>query len=86
METPNSVVPETFSKFGNQDAKNNVQVLPGIPTTIFRIRTDSEVTFYMLSQIIRYGRYDVNGFVPSGEFRYKWDDSAQWFGVEKVVY
>ena len=143
VETPNSVVPEIFSKFGSQDAKNNVQVLPGIPTTIFRIRTDSGITFYMLSHgdaagfgthqtligrrkdgtfvkyfetreikkryfdsrtasrtsdelgkiafeentmIIRYGKYDVNGFVPSGEFRFKWDDSAQWFGVERVVY
>lgn len=23
---------------------------------------------------------------PKGEFRFKWDDKAQWFGVEKVVY
>lgn len=24
--------------------------------------------------------------VPKGEFRFKWDDAAQWFGVEHVVY
>lgn len=23
---------------------------------------------------------------PAGEFRFKWDDAAQWFGVEQVVY
>ena len=25
-------------------------------------------------------------FVKAGEFRFKWDDAAQWFGVEQVVY
>lgn len=24
--------------------------------------------------------------IKSGEFRFKWDDAAQWFGVEQVVY
>ena len=24
--------------------------------------------------------------IESGEFRFKWNDAAQWFGVEKVVY
>ena len=24
--------------------------------------------------------------VTKGEFRFKWDDKAQWFGVEQVVY
>ena len=23
---------------------------------------------------------------PEGEFRFKWDDKAQWFGVEQIVY
>lgn len=27
-----------------------------------------------------------NGFTERGEFRFKWDDKAQWFGVEQVVY
>ncbi|MBQ9572939.1 MAG: hypothetical protein IJR22_06065 [Acidaminococcaceae bacterium] len=22
----------------------------------------------------------------AGELRFKWDDNAQWFGVEKIVY
>ena len=30
------------------------------------------------------GRYGITK--PLGEFRFKWDDKAQWFGVEKVVY
>ena len=26
------------------------------------------------------------GYVKEGEFRFKWDEKAQWFGVEHVVY
>lgn len=42
--------------------------------------------------IIQYSRYhrglknNRGGYVKEGEFRFKWDDSAQWFGVEQVVY
>lgn len=25
-------------------------------------------------------------YVIEGEFRFKWDDAAQWFSVEQVVY
>lgn len=27
-----------------------------------------------------------HGFVNEGEFRFKWDEAAQWFGVEQIVY
>lgn len=42
--------------------------------------------------IIQYNRYhrglknNRGGYVKEGEFRFKWDDAAQWFGVEQVVY
>ena len=41
--------------------------------------------------IIEYSRYHKNlgkhgNLIKEGEFRFKWDDSAQWFGVEQVVY
>lgn len=28
----------------------------------------------------------ANRNIKIGEFRFKWDDSAQWFGIEQVVY
>ena len=41
--------------------------------------------------IIEYSRYhkssgNRDNFIKEGEFRFKWDDKAQWFGVEQVVY
>ena len=30
--------------------------------------------------------YNPHRTVETGEFRFKWDDAAQWFGVEKIVY
>ena len=36
--------------------------------------------------IIEYARYNKSVKVKAGEFRFKWDDKAQWFGVEQVVY
>ena len=39
------------------------------------------------SQItIEYAQYGKSGKIKSGEFRFKWDDAAQWFGIEQVVY
>ncbi|MBR3747159.1 MAG: hypothetical protein IKN27_09395, partial [Selenomonadaceae bacterium] len=40
---------------------------------------------------IEYSRYHRNAgkrgqFIKAGEFRFKWDEAAQWFGVEQVVY
>ena len=31
-------------------------------------------------------KYHLNGNKRGGEFRFKWDDKAQWFGIEQVVY
>ena len=37
--------------------------------------------------IVQYYRWHWKGTsVPEGEFRFKWNDSAQWFGIEQVVY
>ena len=41
--------------------------------------------------IIEYSRYHKNSgkhgnLIKEGEFRFKWDDATQWFGVEQVVY
>ena len=37
--------------------------------------------------IVVYRRWHWKGpSEPEGEFRFKWDDAAQWFGIEKIVY
>lgn len=36
--------------------------------------------------IIGYERYGKSGSFKAGEFRFKWDDKAQWFGVEQIKY
>ena len=37
--------------------------------------------------IVTYRRLERTGISETeGEFRFKWDDEAQWFGVEQVVY
>lgn len=39
------------------------------------------------SIVIVYRRWHWKGMSdPEGEFRLKWDDKAQWFGIEQVVY
>ncbi|MBO6179819.1 MAG: hypothetical protein J6O04_11625 [Selenomonadaceae bacterium] len=39
------------------------------------------------SIVIKYFRWHWNGeSQPEGEFRLKWDDKADWFGIEQVVY
>lgn len=39
------------------------------------------------SIVIVYRRWHWKGMSdPEGEFRFKWDDAAQWFGIEQVVY
>ena len=39
------------------------------------------------TMVIEYGRYHgKRGFVNEGEFRFKWDEKAQWFSVEQVIY
>ena len=144
VTTPNSKYPEIFSKFGGSDVKNTIQDVPGIPTFIWLIKTNSEMTFYVIEHgsaagfgsnctligknkkgtfvkyfdtykvkdqylgernhrgisdewnkfsfqddtiIIRYGKYGrYSVFNAIGEFRFKWDNTAQWFGVEHIVY
>ena len=37
--------------------------------------------------IITYQRMQKNhNFVNEGEFRFKWDEKAQWFGIEQIIY
>ena len=39
------------------------------------------------TMIIEYKRsYNRQGYVREGEFRFKWDNNAQWFGVEQIIY
>ena len=39
------------------------------------------------SIVVTYRRWHWKGTSkPEGEFRFKWDESAQWFGVEHIVY
>ena len=133
-----------LSRYGSKDIKNAVQISPGIPTNIWRVKTDSARTFFIIEQgnaagfgiyhvvigknkdgkwvkffntrdvknqylgkkserniggewgvfhfaenaiIMKYGKYErYNVFNAQGEFRFTWDDAAQWFGVEQVVY
>ena len=49
----------------------------------FRVKGDTIV--------IEYSRYHKNSgqrgnLVKEGEFRFKWDDVAQWFGIEQIIY
>ena len=36
--------------------------------------------------VIEYSKYDKMGKIKIGEFRFKWDEKAQWFSVEQVKY
>ena len=48
-----------------------------------------KITFKNDLIIIEYRRFSNNNFnniTERGEFRFKWDDAAQWFGIEKVTY
>ncbi len=37
--------------------------------------------------IVTYKNYsDMGQIINQGEFRFKWNDAAQWFGVEQVIY
>ena len=123
---------KSFSKFGDKDIENAIQVPVGIPTIIWLLNTNSQMTFYMLEngdasglvgttriligrkkdgtfvkyfdtyeiskkylgeqKIHEYRKKEQSGKiffegtyqnVPKGEFRFKWDDTAQWFGVER---
>lgn len=48
LENPDEYHKDLFSKFGSQDINNTVQVVPGIPTIVWLLKTNSAVTFYML--------------------------------------
>lgn len=36
--------------------------------------------------IVRYRKHEKSSLGTAGEFRFKWDEQAQWFGIEQVVY
>ena len=36
--------------------------------------------------VIEYSRYKQGSKYKEGEFRFKWDEAAQWFSVEQVIY
>ena len=134
----------SLSRFGSKDINNAVQILPGIPTNIWRVKTNSNRTFFIIEQgsaagfgichvvigknkdgkwvqffdtrdvkkqylgekaerniggewgvfhfaentiIMKYGKYRrIDVFNAQGEFRFKWDEAAQWFSIEQVVY
>lgn len=149
VKIPDSNYYGAMSRFGSQDVKNAVQIWVGIPTIIWKIKTDSDMMFYMLENgdasgmvgttrtligrkkdgtFVKYfSTYEIkNSYlgkpthkdkkieqsnkiffeentiiipyyvftniegdyrnIPVGEFRFKWDEAAQWFGVEHVVY
>ncbi len=60
---------------GNEGYKKDGGIIYDVPTC----RNDTIV--------IKYRRWYWKGrSEPEGEFRFKWDDAAQWFGVEHIVY
>ena len=48
IKNPVTDYDELLSKFGSQDINNSVQVLPGIPTVVWLLKTNSDITFYIL--------------------------------------
>ena len=60
--------------FGNPSIKNTNY-------SDFTVRGDTVSVKFKHTNVI--GNKDTE---ISGEFRFKWDDAAQWFGVEQVVY
>ena len=67
--------------FGAVNRKNNLGIIPSAKVAFNMpiIKNDSIIIEYLIHQ----GR---GVFKKSGEFRFKWDDAAQWFGIEQVVY
>lgn len=47
------------------------------PVVYRKLRTDGDTL------IINYGNWRPREY---GEFRFRWDENAQWFGIDKVVY
>lgn len=47
-------------------------------------KDDNGIYFSDDTILIRYYKRPIDKAI--GEFRFKWDDSAQWFGIEQVVY
>ena len=48
-------------------------------------RGDTIIIPYRINYLVKTyptSKYDIR----QGEFRFKWDDKAQWFGIEQVVY
>ena len=43
-------------------------------------------TYCKNDTIIMEYKYYENNVSKTGEFRFKWDDAAQWFGVEHIIY
>lgn len=70
----------TEKYFGKQ---GNVWEGKSICCDNFRVNGDT--------MVVEYSRYHKNigkrgEFIKKGEFRFKWDEAAEWFGVEHVVY
>lgn len=64
---------DTWNKYVGNNRKNGRPFTEGI-------HCDKDTV------VIEYARYDRGKKIKTGEFRFKWDETAQWFGVEHVVY
>ena len=77
-----SVTVKYFGEFARA-GRGNVWEGKSICCENFRVNGDTIV--------IEYSRYHKNinkrgELVKEGEFRFKWDDKAQWFSVERIIY
>ena len=63
----------------------NVDVIGGAETWE---RSDNYIVCQGDTIIVPYHVFAYNPYrkIESGEFRFKWDDAAQWFGIEHIVY
>ena len=66
---------------------------PSVPSTRTQVNQSLQQSVY--NQPVTRGEYIIIPYcrwywqgksAPEGEFRLKWDDAAQWFGIEQVVY
>ena len=64
----------TNKYFGGKQAYKSSD---GVHYSLLQVKNDTIIIPY---------KYQLHKVVTEGEFRFKWDDNAQWFGVEQVVY
>ena len=70
------------------DSRSIIEKYVGVNRMHMRGIYLSEPYFFNDTMIIKYTDFNSNlkKRIEIGEFRFKWDDKAQWFGVEQIIY